>query len=127
MAAITSGSVIIVSDAVDTAFIVSHTLEGNSTMNEYNLGSVVTLSADIKHANQHADPTGLTLKIKTPVGVTTTYTYGVDNALTRDKTGEYHLHYSPALEGRYFYRYTGTGTNAGAGEGYFDVGQSQFN
>lgn len=37
------------------------------------------------------DPTTVTLRLRSPSSVTTSYTYGVDAALMRDSVGAYHL------------------------------------
>ncbi len=96
-------------------------------MAEYTLGTVVRVTGTFKTNNVVADPSAVTVTIKTPLGVETTLTYGVDNAVVRSSTGIYYYNYTPALEGRYAFRWAGTGTNAGAEEGTFDVKESLFN
>lgn len=72
------------------------------------------------------DPTGVRLKIKTPSGSTTTYTYGTDSTPTKASTGIYNANVTLNETGTWYVRFEGTGTNAGAVEKYLTVRTTQF-
>jgi hypothetical protein len=96
-------------------------------VNTYDIGDVVRLSANFNDTTQDVDPAGVTFKIKTPVGTVVTLVYGVDGAVVKDSTGDYHVDYEPPVEGTYYYRAVGTTTNKGAAESRFVVRESRFN
>ncbi|NBW17052.1 MAG: hypothetical protein EBR82_54655 [Caulobacteraceae bacterium] len=112
---------------VVTQATVTHKQDGGDTLPEYTLGEVVQLGVNFKRNNADVDPAVVRLKIKTPVGVVTTFVQGVDAGMTKDSVGDYYYQYTPELEGRYAFRWEGTGSNSGAGEDNFDVKESQFN
>lgn len=96
-------------------------------MNTYDLGVVVRLSAAFTNlAGAPVDPGGVTFKIKSPLGVITTYVYLVDGQLLKDSTGNYHVDFEPDKQGKWAVRWIGTSTNKGAEESFFQVGESQF-
>jgi hypothetical protein len=66
------------------------------------------------------------MKYKTPRGVTTTLTYGVDVALVKDSTGNYHVDVDVTEAGQWWVRFYSTGTNQAAAEDFFLVQTSQF-
>lgn len=122
-----SGAVVTIGQSVVTAVTGRHTIEGGSTMPEYQLGDVIKLSANFQNNSVDVDPSAVTLKVKSPVGTISSYVYGTDSELVKDSVGDYSLNYTPSLEGRYAFRWVSTGTNAGADEGFFDIAESQFN
>lgn len=64
------------------------------------------------------DPTAAVCTLLDPTGVSTT------PAVTRSSTGIYTATVTPAIAGKFTYRWTGTGAVAAAGELYFDVRHS---
>jgi hypothetical protein len=88
----------------------------------YDLGDLVRVSgAFTNSAGTAQDPTVVKASVRTPAGVVTTYTYGVDAGLVKDSTGNYHLDVSAAEIGWYYYRWFSTGTGQAADEGWFEV------
>lgn len=85
-------------------------------------GQPITLSTTIRDAaGALADPTDLSLVIRDPAGVSTTYDYN-PGPIVRDSVGAFHLALAaPALAGHYEARWLSTGTNAGALETVLDV------
>lgn len=89
--------------------------------NTYAVGQAVTLSATFKtNVGVATDPTTIALKVRTPDGLTTAYTYAAAQ-LTRDSAGAYHLDYTTALPGAHVYRFEGAGAVAAVAEGTFMV------
>jgi hypothetical protein len=72
------------------------------------------------------DPTAVFCEVRTPAGVETTYTYGVDAGLVKDSVGNYHLNVSATARGTWPYRWYSTGTGQAAGESWFFVRESDF-
>lgn len=73
------------------------------------------------------DPaTDVTLKTRSPSGITTTYVY-TDADITKADTGDYYIDIEPDESGRWFYRWaaTGFGTNKVL-EGSFVIQSSVF-
>jgi hypothetical protein len=84
-------------------------------MNNYNLGQTVIFRAVFKNqTGVLTDPSPLTVKIKDPLGVVETFTYGVDAELIKDSTGNFHIAHDPGLQGVYLAKWEGTiDTNKG--------------
>lgn len=72
------------------------------------------------------DPTSVTVKLKTPAGVTTTYTYGVDAELTRTAVGVYQFLKKLTETGTYSIRSEGDGVLIGSIEMSFVVDTTAF-
>lgn len=64
--------------------------------------------------NTLIDPSVVTLRMKTPAGVYTTYTYGVDVALVRSSAGHYHFLLTLSTLGTYSWKWTGSTANKAA-------------
>lgn len=95
--------------------------------NTYDVGDVVRLSVEFKNqAGAYIDPGGVVVKVRTPGGATSTYTYGVDAAVIKDAVGQYHMDVAANLEGTWYFRWEGLTTNKGASESAFVVADSQF-
>lgn len=94
-------------------------------MNVYDLDCKIRLSAAFIDAvnDTPADPTSVTLYVKTPDGSVTTYTYPDD--VSKDSVGNYHYDFSTSQIGKHYYRYKGTGAVEFAGEVEFRVEKSQ--
>lgn len=92
------------------------------------VNSPVRIAANFQNEDRtDVDPSTVVLKLMSPNGTTTTYTYGTDAELVKANTGDYYTDYSPDMSGRWWYRWetTGTGT-ATAVEGSFVVQNSPF-
>lgn len=68
-----------------------------------------------------ADPGEVYLEIRLPDKTTTTYQYGVDAALIKDSTGNYHLDYTTSTTGSYRYRWYSLVSGITADTGIFYV------
>jgi len=91
-------------------------------MDTYDLGDLVRCSGAFTNSSGTAiDPTSVYFAYKNPAGTLTTLEYGVDGALVKDSTGNYHVDVSAASAGTWFYRFYSTGTGQAADEGSFYV------
>lgn len=86
-----------------------------SDSNEYYIGQTVRITATFKVSGVETDPTTVTLIVKSPSGVTTTYTYSLAE-LERVSAGVYYKDISISAAGRWHYGWVGTGTVAAAVE-----------
>ncbi len=101
--------------------------------NEYELGQAVRLTAAfLNTAGAAADPStvsvkhGVALVNPPPDPTATTLVFGVDAAVIKDSTGNYHADILPAVPGNYTYSWIGTGTVAAVSVGHFRVKPSPF-
>lgn len=96
--------------------------------NQYDVGDLIECSGAFTDADGlPLDPDVVLFKVRTPAGVSTTYTYGApDGVVVRDGPGLYHAEVSITAAGRWYYRWQGTGTGQSAGETWFSVKSSQF-
>jgi hypothetical protein len=93
----------------------------------YDIGDLVRVSVTFTNMSEAVvDPTGITLKYKTPGGVITTLTYPTDAALVRDSTGVYHADIDATEAGTWEYRFQGTGAVKAAVEGLFNIRSTSF-
>jgi hypothetical protein len=96
-------------------------------MNEYQLGVPVRLRAAFTNlAGAPVNPGTVTFKVKSPLGITTTYVYLVDAEVVKDSDGNYHVDHKPNRQGVWSYASEGAGVNETAGESSFKVLESQF-
>lgn len=96
-------------------------------MNIHDIGDVVRISvAFTNQAGTPVDPGAVTVKVKNPIGVKTTYVYLVDAGVIKDSTGNYHLDLEPTIQGIWNYRWEGTVSNKGAEENSFQIRESAF-
>lgn len=72
-----------------------------------------------------ADPGSLTLLIKPPAGVVTSYAYGGAPEVIRDGEGLYHADIPLSAAGQWAYRWELSAPNAGAAEGVITVLKSR--
>jgi len=93
--------------------------------NTYDKGDSVRLGATFTVSDVNTDPTTVTLKVKNPAGVTSTYTYGAAE-ITKSATGIYYKDITVTDDGMYYYRFEGTGTCVAASEHGFEVRKSEF-
>jgi hypothetical protein len=89
----------------------------------YDLGQKVRVSAPFTLLSDSSavDPDVVKLSVRTPAGVTTTYTYGVGDTIVKDSTGNYHADISTTEAGVWVYRWFSTGNGQTAGEEEFSV------
>lgn len=93
----------------------------------YDVGDRVRLTHTFTNADgANTDPTTIVFKFKTPAGVTTTYTYGVNAELTKVSTGVYRVFISLSAAGIWRYRIEGTGVLEAANEDAIHVNRSFF-
>jgi len=98
-------------------------------VNKYNKGSQVKCSVTFSDAaGDAADPSAVVFRYKDPPGVIRLYTYGVDGELVKDETGTgiYYVNLTPAVHGKWHYRFEGTGAVIAAGESQFEINRSVF-
>jgi hypothetical protein len=96
-------------------------------MNTYHEGQRVRLTvAFANFLGDAEDPTSVTIKIRTPAGVVSTYTHGVDPELIRDGIGLYWAEIDAETDGIWNYRWAGTGAVKAAVENRFLVTPSRF-
>lgn len=91
-----------------------------TTINEYDIGDLVRVSAAFTDVNSAASDTTVALKVLDPAGTTTTPT------VVHDSTGAYHYDISVNAMGTWYYRFEGTGVVQAASEGLFRVRDSAF-
>lgn len=100
------------------------------SVNIYQYGDAVRCSTGTggftDSAGTAIDPMNVYFSVKNPVGITTTYTYGVDTQLVKDATGKYHVDVNANLVGAWFYRFYSDGTGQAADESSFRVAPSEF-
>ncbi len=87
----------------------------------YYVGETVELSAAFRdRLGALADPTSITLRIKSPAGVTSAKTYAAGD-ITKDSTGRYHYDLLLTASGRWEFRFEAAGAVAAIGEEEFQV------
>lgn len=93
----------------------------------FSMGEIVRVSAIFTNtAGAVADPTSVFFKYRNPGGTITSLTYGVDAALVKDSTGNYHVDIDANDDGPWWWRFYSTGTGQTAEEGKFAVARSVF-
>lgn len=96
-------------------------------MSNYPVGNTIRVTAAFTNsAGTAIDPTAVYCTVLSPAGVTTTYQYGVDGALIKDSTGNYHLDIDASSAGEWRYRWYSTGTGKAAEESVFWVDDSDL-
>ncbi len=99
----------------------------SSNPNSYIIGAVPKLAVIFRSESGLAvEPTTVKFKYKTPSGVITTLTYGVDTEIEKNPTTKEYSIELPADEaGSWIYRWESTGNYQAAAEGRFIVMPSQ--
>jgi hypothetical protein len=96
-------------------------------MNSYAVGNLVRVSvAFANSAGTAVDPTVVKVQVRTPAGIITTQTYGVDAAVVRSVAGGYYCDVDANAEGEWSYRWYSTGAGQAAAEELFMVQTSVF-
>lgn len=91
---------------------------------EYGINDQARLISTFTDINGNlSDPTAVTLTVRDPSGVETTYTW-VSNAIVRDSLGVFHYDLLVTLAGIYDYRWAGTGAVQVESEGSLTVSSS---
>jgi hypothetical protein len=94
--------------------------------NTYDIGDLVRVSAAFATSGGVAtDPTTVTLKVQSPAGTETTYTYALTE-VTKGSVGNYYKDLTITLPGRWVYRWIGTGAVVAASEAHFLIRRSEF-
>ena len=89
--------------------------------NTYDIGDQVRLSVTFATvAGTSADPTTVTVYVKSPVH-TTAYVYGTDVEVIKATAGNYYIDITPDRAGFYVGRWVGTGALIAAEEHYIQV------
>ncbi len=95
---------------------------GSVAVHTYDVGDLIRLSGIFYDEDgDPIDPTTITLKVKDLAGTTTTYVYGTDPEVVKDRVGHYHadITIDGAGDGFWYYRWESTGTAVTAEEGKF--------
>jgi len=93
----------------------------------YELDQVVTLRARFqKISGGLVDPQTVVLRVKTPAGAITDYTYGTDVALEKEATGTYKFDLTLDRAGQWLYRWKSTGQGAGSRKGELIVQDTEI-
>lgn len=91
----------------------------------YNIGDLLRLKATFTSlAGTNVDPSNITLKVKTPAGSVSTYTY--PSNITKESTGVYYYDYSVASSGTFYFNWSATGGHQAADESTFVVTSTVF-
>jgi hypothetical protein len=94
---------------------------------EYELGDLVRCSGAFTNAAGTAiDPASVLFSYRRGTGTVTILTYGVDVALVKDSTGNYHVDIDANAVGLWHYRFHSTGSGQAADEHTFKVRSSNF-
>lgn len=83
-----------------------------------NVGDVVKISGNVKTASVDVDPSVVKAWTRSPAGTVTTYTYGVDGAVTKVDTGDYTLTFDVDTAGTWWCGFYSTGTGKAASDDY---------
>ena len=93
---------------------------------DWDVGDVAVVSGEFRNSSGSlADPTTVTVQVKTPDGTVTLYTYA-GGAVTKDSTGLYHKNVTITAEGKWTLGMLGTGNVASAEHSTITVRQDPF-
>lgn len=91
---------------------------------EYDVGDTVRSTATFKVNGVLTDPTGVTLRVKSPSGTITSRTYPTD--ISKTSTGTYQADIDLTANGDWWYRWEATGTVKAARERRLSVRKTEF-
>jgi len=93
----------------------------------YDKGDLVRVSGAFTDSDSAAqDPTAVKFQFTDPSDNTTSYTYGTDDELVKDSTGNYHVDVDCDETGLWRWHWYSTGTGQASDEGRFYVSDSEF-
>ena len=95
-------------------------------INRYHVGQGIDTTGTFKLSGSVADPTTVRAQVMDPSENITTYTYGVDGALTKQSTGVYALSFTVDEAGDWWYGYEGDGAVETTGEKRIYVAPSKL-
>ena len=96
-------------------------------MDYYDKGSLVKVPVTFADDDGDAqDPTTVKFQVADPSGNTASYTYGTDDEVVKDSTGNYHLNVDCDESGLWKWHRYSTGTGQASDEGRFYVNASDF-
>lgn len=90
-----------------------------ATVNEYDPGDVVRVTAAFTVGGTATDPTAVTFRLREPDGTATEYVYGTDAELEKPSTGNYRVDWPVDQEGWHYFSFTGTGDAPAMEQGEF--------
>ena len=93
--------------------------------NSYVYNTGVRITGSFTSSGAPTDPTTVTLKIKTPAGIITSYTYA-SGEVTKSGTGEYYKDFVLNQSGTWYYYWQGTGAVVAADEEWLSVKDTVF-
>jgi len=96
-----------------------------SSGHTYLEGGAIRVQATFAVGGVNTDPTTVTLKVKSPDGSVSTYTYELGE-VTKSAEGIYNKEITPNAVGKWWYRWIGTGTAAGVAETSITILASQI-
>ena len=101
--------------------------------NAYYLGDRVKIQTSTPFTDVETDtatdPAVVRMKVRSPSGTSTTYTYGDDDDVERVAAGDYQMYVNASEVGDWYYRIEGEsadGNYMGAFEGWFSVKATEF-
>ncbi len=94
-------------------------------MTLYDIGDVARVTCTFTVGIVNTDPTTVTLEVKTPTNVVTSYTWA-GGTVTRSAAGIFYKDISLTMSGEWFYRFEGAGAVESASEGSLMVTDSEF-
>ena len=90
-------------------------------MASYLVGGQVRISVVFTVSGTATDPTAVSVLVKTPSDVTTTYVYGVDAEVVKTATGSYYIDQNLSEPGTWAVAMVGTGAVVAVDERAFSV------
>lgn len=81
-----------------------------------NVGDVIKIAGNVKTDSADVDPSVVKAWTRSPSGTITTYTYGVDGAVTKINTGDYALTFDVDTAGTWWCGFYSTGTGKAASD-----------
>lgn len=91
--------------------------------NSYDFGDLVYVKGEFtdKDTGDPLDPTTISITVRSPSGVITTYLYLTDSEVVRDSTGIYHAAIDATESGMWYYRWWSTGSGQASDEQRYEV------
>jgi hypothetical protein len=77
-------------------------------------------------AGAEVNPGTVSVKVKSPLGVITTYVYLTNPEVVKDSDGNYHIDIDPDRQGVWSVKWIGTGANKGSAKSRFKIDEDDF-